>query len=161
LRNILRIIIETELRVYKELMPMKKEHPDLENAVAWIPDSKTPNGVAGVPLTPIAVEAFRSQLRLSLLSPYLFSSDENANGRQRNLKTVWSATLRRAEVPHFRICDSPMQRGSVPAVLPMSGPRICCGGAMPRSSRSIPDEAADEARGSGKVESDSQRAERE
>jgi integrase len=105
LRNIVRIITETGLRVYKELMPMKKEHLSLENAVVWIPDSKTPNGVAEVPLTPIAVEAFRNQLRLSPCSPYLFPSDENPSGHQRTLKTVWSATLRRAKVPHFRIYD--------------------------------------------------------
>ena len=105
LRNIVRIITETGLRVYKELMPMKKEHLDLENAVVWIPDSKTPNGVAEVPLTPIAVEAFRDQLRLSPCSPYLFPSDENPSGHQRTVKTVWSATLRRAKVPHFRIYD--------------------------------------------------------
>jgi hypothetical protein len=47
---VIRIITETGLRVYKELMPMKKEQVDLENAVAWIPDSKTPDGVAEVPL---------------------------------------------------------------------------------------------------------------
>ena len=47
---------------------MKKENLDLANAVVWIPDSKTPNGVEEVPLTPIAVEAFRDQLRLSLQS---------------------------------------------------------------------------------------------
>jgi integrase len=105
LRNIVRIITETGLRVYKELMPMKKEHLDLENAVVWIPDSKTPNGVAEVPLTPIAVEAFRDQLRLSPCSPYLFPSDENPIGHQVTLKTVWSATLRRAKIPHFRIYD--------------------------------------------------------
>jgi hypothetical protein len=35
------------------------------NAVAWIPESKTPNGVAEVPLTEIAVKAFRSQLEIS------------------------------------------------------------------------------------------------
>ena len=105
LRNIVRIITETGLRVYKELMPMKKEHLDLQNAVVWIPDSKTPNGVAEVPLTPIAVEAFRDQLRLSPCSPYLFPSDENPSGHQRTLKTVWSATLRRAKIPHFRIYD--------------------------------------------------------
>jgi integrase len=40
-----RIITETGLRVYKELMPMKKEQLDLANAMVWIPDSKTPNGV--------------------------------------------------------------------------------------------------------------------
>jgi len=27
--------------------------------VVWIPDSKTPSGIAEVPLTPLAVEAFR------------------------------------------------------------------------------------------------------
>jgi integrase len=105
LRNIVRIITETGLRVYKELMPMKKEHLDLENAVVWIPDSKTPNGVAEVPLTPLAVQAFRDQLRLSPCSPYLFPSDENPSGHQKTLKTVWHATLRRAEIPYFRIYD--------------------------------------------------------
>jgi integrase len=105
LRNIVRIITETGLRVYKELMPMKKEHLDLENAVVWIPDSKTPNGVAEVPLTPLAVEALRDQLRLSPCSPYLFPSDENPSGHQKTLKTVWHATLRRAGIPYFRIYD--------------------------------------------------------
>ena len=105
LRNSVRIITETGLRVYKELMPMKKEHLDLENVVVWIPDSKTPNGVAEVPLTPIAVEAFRDQLRLSPCSPYLFPSDENPIGHQVALKTVWSPTLRRTRIPHFRIYD--------------------------------------------------------
>ena len=105
MRNIVRIITETGLRVYKELMPMKKRNLDLENAVVWIPDSKTPNGIAEVPLTPIAVEAFRDQLRLSPCSPYLFPSDENPSGHQKTLKTVWQATLRRAKVPYFRIYD--------------------------------------------------------
>ena len=45
-RNVIRIITETGLRVYKELAPMKKDQVDLENAFVWIPDSKTPNGVA-------------------------------------------------------------------------------------------------------------------
>jgi hypothetical protein len=34
---------------------------DLHNAVIWIPDSRTPNGVAEMPLTPLAVQAFRDQ----------------------------------------------------------------------------------------------------
>jgi integrase len=105
LRNIVKIITETGLRVYKELMPMKKEQLDLANAMAWIPDSKTPNGVAEVPLTPLALEAFRDQMRLSPCSPYLFPSDENPSGHQRTLKTAWHATLRRAKVPYFRIYD--------------------------------------------------------
>ena len=105
LRNIVKIITETGLRVYKELMPMKKEQLDLANATAWIPASKTPNGVAEVPLTPLALEAFRDQMRLSPCSPYLFPSDENPSGHQRTLKTAWHATLRRAQVPYFRIYD--------------------------------------------------------
>jgi integrase len=47
LRNIIRIITETGLRVYKELMPMKKDQVDLDNAVVWIPDSKTPQRRSG------------------------------------------------------------------------------------------------------------------
>lgn len=105
LRNIIRIITESGLRVYKELMAMKKEQVDLENAVAWIPDSKTPNGIAEVPLTSLAVEAFRDQIRISGKGVWLFPSDENPTGHQKTLKTVWHATLRRAKVPYFRIYD--------------------------------------------------------
>jgi integrase len=105
LRNIIQIITETGLRVYKELMPMKKDQVDLENAVVWIPDSKTPNGVAEVPLTEIAVKAFRNQWGLTGNSPWLFPSDENPSAHQKTLKTVWHAVLRRAKVPYFRIYD--------------------------------------------------------
>jgi integrase len=105
LRNIVRIITETGLRIYKELIPMKKEQLDLTNATVWIPDSKTPNGVAEVPLTPLAVEAFRDQIRLSPCSPHLFPSDQNPSGHIRTLKTTWEATLRRAKVSYFRIYD--------------------------------------------------------
>jgi integrase len=100
-----RIITETGLRIYKELMPMRREQLDLENAVVWIADSKTPNGVAEVPLTPLAVEAFRSQLRLSPLSPYLFPSDKDPNGHQKSVKKVWRLTLKRANILYFRIYD--------------------------------------------------------
>ena len=64
LRNVIRIITETGLRVYKELAPMKKEQVDLAKRTVFITDSKTPTGVADVPLTDIAVEAFRSQTHL-------------------------------------------------------------------------------------------------
>jgi hypothetical protein len=57
LRNIVQIITETGLRVYKELTPMRKDQVDLVNATIWIPDSKTPNGIAEIPLTPLAIEA--------------------------------------------------------------------------------------------------------
>jgi integrase len=65
LRNVIRIITETGLRVYKELAPMKKEDVDLANAIVWIPDSKTPSGVAEVPLTEMAAEAFKQQISVS------------------------------------------------------------------------------------------------
>src|SRR6516164_767562 len=105
MRNTIRIITETGLRVYKELMPMKKEQVDLENAVVWIPDSKTPNGIAEVPLTDLALEAFREQIRISGTRTWLFPSDENPSGHQKTLKTVWHATLRRTRVAYFRIYD--------------------------------------------------------
>jgi len=105
IRNIIRIITDTLLRVYKELMQMKKDQVNLENAVVWIPDSKTENGVAEVPLTEIAVKAFRDQWALAGKSPWLFPSDENPSGHQKTLKTVWHAALRRAKVPYFRIYD--------------------------------------------------------
>jgi len=105
LRNVVRIITETGLRVYKELTPMKKDQIDLLNAVVWIPDSKTPNGIAEVPLTALAVEAFRDQMRIAGEGPFLFPSDLNPTGHQRVLKTAWSKTLRRAKIPYFRIYD--------------------------------------------------------
>jgi integrase len=105
LRNIVRIITETGLRVYKELMAMKKDQVDLRNAVVWIPDSKTPNGIAEVPLTPIAIDAFQDQLAISGDGPFLFPSDLNATGYQKTLKTAWCKTLRRAKIPYFRIYD--------------------------------------------------------
>ena len=105
LRNIVRIITETGLRVYKELMSMKKDQLDLPNAVVWIPDSKTLNGIAEVPLTPLAVDAFRDQLAIAGDGPFLFPSDLNSTGHQVALRTVWQKTLRRAKVTYFRIYD--------------------------------------------------------
>ena len=105
LKNAVQIITETGLRVYKELTPMKKDQVDLPNAVVWIPDSKTPNGTAEVPLTPLAVDAFRRQMAFSGDSLFLFPSDRNRRRHQTTFKTVWSKTLRRAKVPYFRIYD--------------------------------------------------------
>jgi len=104
LRSVVRIITETGLRIYKELTPMKKEQVDLENKVVWIPDSKTANGVAEVPLTDLAVEAFRDQMTVAGNGRYLFPR-ENSVGHQTTFKTSWRATLRRAKVPYFRIYD--------------------------------------------------------
>ena len=105
LKNAIRIITETGLRVYRELTPMKKDQVDLQNAVVWIPDSKTANGMAEVPLTELAVNAFRDQMQIAGNGPYLFPSDDNPLGHQVTFKTAWSAALRRAKVPYFRIYD--------------------------------------------------------
>jgi integrase len=105
LRNVIRIVSETGLRIYKELISMKKDQVDLENRTVWIPDSKTANGVAEVPLTEIAVEAFRSQLAIAGPSPFLFPSDKKPDGHQRSFRKVWQSVLQRAKVSYFRIYD--------------------------------------------------------
>jgi len=86
-------------------MSMKKHQLDLPNAVVWIPDSKTPNGIAEAPLTSLAIDAFRDQLSIAGDGPFLFPSDLNPTGHQVELKTVWQKSLRRAKVPYFRIYD--------------------------------------------------------
>jgi hypothetical protein len=67
---------------------MKKDQLDLPNAVVWIPDSKIPNGISEVPLTPLAVGAFRDQLAIAGDGPFLFPSDLNSTGHQVALRTV-------------------------------------------------------------------------
>jgi integrase len=105
LRNVIQIITETGLRIYRELTPMRKNQVDLHNAVVWIPDSKTPNGISEVPLTSLAIEAFKSQMAISGEGPFLFPSHRIPSQHQTTFKTVWRKTLRRAKVPYFRIYD--------------------------------------------------------
>ena len=105
LRNVIRIITETGLRVYKELACMKKEQVDIANKVVFIADSKTPTGVSEVPLTDIAVEAFQDQMKLAGPGPWLFPSSRKPTEHQMDFKKTWERTLRRAGVPHFRLYD--------------------------------------------------------
>lgn len=105
LRNAIRIIVETGLRVKKELLPMKKDQVDFLNAVLWIPDSKTPNGVAEIPLTRIALEAFQAQIATSGNGEFLFPSDLNQEGHLRSLRTAWTKALKRTGIPYFRLYD--------------------------------------------------------
>jgi integrase len=105
LRNAIRIIAETGLRVKKELLPMKKNQIDFLNAVLWIPDSKTPNGVAEIPLTKVALEAFQSQVAVSGNGEFLFPSDLNQEGHLKSLRTAWRKALKRAGVSYFRLYD--------------------------------------------------------
>ena len=105
LRNVIRIVAETGLRVKKELLPMKKDQIDFLNGVVWIPDSKTPNGVAELPLTKVALDAFQNQIAISGKGEFLFPSDLNQEGHLKSLRTAWRKALRRAGVPYFRLYD--------------------------------------------------------
>ena len=116
LRNAIRIIAETGLRVKKELLPMKKGQIDFLNGVLWIPDSKTPNGVAEIPLTKLALEAFQNQLAISGNREFLFPSDLNQAGHLRSLRTAWRKALKEPEfhISDCTICDPLMPHGSAP-----------------------------------------------
>jgi integrase len=105
LRNVARIITETGLRVYKELLPMKKDQVDLVNLVVWIPDSKTPNGISEHPLTKLALDAFQNQISISGNGDFLFPGDQTPTTHLKSVKTAWRNTLRRAGIPYFRIYD--------------------------------------------------------
>src|SRR5438874_3564137 len=84
---------------------MRKDQIDLVNGTVWIPDSKTENGIAEVPLTDVALQAFKDQMQLAGPGPWLFPSSTDPGGHQKTFKTAWHATLRRAGVPYFRIYD--------------------------------------------------------
>ena len=105
LRNIVRIITETGLRVYKELLPMRKDQVDFVNSVVWISDSKTPNGISEHPLTTLPFEAFQNQIAIAGEGDFLFPSDETPTKHLKSVKTAWRNTLRRAGIPYFRIYD--------------------------------------------------------
>ncbi len=84
---------------------MKKDEIDFLSGVLWIPDSKTPNGVAEIPLTKFALEAFQHQLTISGNGQFLFPSDLNRKGHLRSLRTARRKALKRAGIPYFRLYD--------------------------------------------------------
>ena len=134
---------------------MKKDQLDLANRTVWIPDSKTPNGVAEVPLADIAVAAFTRQLAISGPGDYLFPSDENASGHQKTLKTAWHATLRRAKVPYFRIYDlrsTYATRLSAGGVADEWVTQLLRQGDAKGVQKVFANEAADETRGAGETQ---------
>jgi len=107
MRNIVVILSEMGLRPKKELLPMRKEHVDLENDLIHIPDSKTVNGIGDMPMTPLAREAFVRQMAEAGDSEYLFPSPKpNAQKpHMTNLRKVWAGTLKRAGAPYFAIYE--------------------------------------------------------
>jgi integrase len=84
---------------------MRKDQVDLANKLVFIADSKTPTGVAEVPLTDIAEEAFRNQIDVAGSGSWLVPSAKSSTGYQQNLKKAWERTLRSAGLPSFRLYD--------------------------------------------------------
>lgn len=91
---------------------MRKERVDFVNAVVWIPDSRTANGIAEVPLTELALTAFREQMAVAGDGPYLFPTAKSPVGHQVTFKTGWAATLRRprSHTSGFTTCAPRMPR---------------------------------------------------
>ena len=107
LRDAIVILVEMGLRPYKELTPIRKEMVDLDNRILHIPDSKTANGVADMPMTEQAKEAFRRRMDATEGSDYLFPTWV-ARSRKPHLTTfkkIWTSTLERAGIPHFSIYE--------------------------------------------------------
>jgi integrase len=102
-RNIVVILSEMGLRYKKELLPMKKEQVDLENGLVHIAESKTANGIGDMPLTQVAIEAFRRQMDETAGSNYLFPSPKLGTQKpyMTNLRRAWAGTLKRPGVPYF------------------------------------------------------------
>ena len=107
LRDAVVILVETGLRPYKELTPMRKEQVDLENGVVHISDSKTKSGIADMPLTEFAIEAFRRRMEATEGSDYLFPTwiARSSKPHLTTFKKVWASTLERAGILHFSIYE--------------------------------------------------------
>jgi integrase len=107
LRHVIVIMTEMGLRPYRELLPMLKSQVDLENRIAHIPDSKTENGIADMPMTEPAYTAFKGQMEAAVGSEYLFPrvTERGTKPYLKSLKKVWRTTLRRAGVSHFSLYE--------------------------------------------------------
>ncbi|MCY4597096.1 MAG: tyrosine-type recombinase/integrase [Bryobacterales bacterium] len=103
LRNVVVIMVEIGLRPYKELLPIRKEQVDMENRLVHLPDSKTASGIADMPMSERARQAFESQLSESLDSDFLFPSTRPGAKKPHltTLKKIWASTLKRAGIEHF------------------------------------------------------------
>jgi integrase len=130
LANAIRIITETGLRVYRELTPMRKDQIDLANKIVWIPDSKTANGVAEVPLTDEAVQAFEKSdaggRRGTVALPEQRQSERPSERVQDGLACDFASPSSR--IFGSTICARPMQPHFLLAASQTSGSRSCSTG---------------------------------
>ena len=92
LRHVVVIMSEMGLRPYKELMPMRKEHVDMENRLVHIPDSKTQSGEGDMPMTELAWQVFKQQIEQTSGSEYLFPSPRQTGRKPHitNLRKAWT-----------------------------------------------------------------------
>ena len=72
-----------------------------------LPDSKTVNGIADMPMTDRARHAFASQMKQSGDSDYLFPSPRMGSSKPHitAVRTLWDRTLKRAGLPHFSLYE--------------------------------------------------------
>jgi integrase len=107
LKNVIVIMSEMGLRPYKELLPMRRFQVDLDNRLVHIPESKTLNGIGDMPMTDLALAAFKAQLEDTPGSDYLFPSPIRTSTKPHitNLRKTWTATLRQAGVPYFPLYE--------------------------------------------------------
>jgi len=139
---------------------MKKEQVDLENAVVWIPDSKTPNGIAEVPLADLALEAFREQIRISGTGTWLFPSDENTNGHQKTLKNRLARDVTQGQGGVLPDLRSPFHLRDPPQCGRRSGQvghAVAAAGGCEGVQEVFADETADEEGGASEVEPERER----
>jgi integrase len=104
LRHVIIIMTEVGLRPYKELLPMQREQVDLERRIVHISDSKTESGVAEMPMTQRAAEAFRERLaEIPADCPWLFPTPVVGSRKPyiQSLKKTWNTTLEKAGVRYF------------------------------------------------------------
>ena len=112
-------MVEMGLRPYHELIPMRKEQVDLENGIVHLPDSKTVNGIADMPMTGQSPRSVRrtdeAERRFRLPVP------EPANGVEQaahhdGVQAVEPDTRARRAAPFFAVRVAPhlWRPGSVP-----------------------------------------------
>ncbi len=84
---------------------MKKDQVDIANATVWIPDSKTENGVAEVPLTPSPWMHSETNSLLPDRVTGFFPVTERRANTTNPPRGIWRAALHKAGVSYFRIYD--------------------------------------------------------
>jgi hypothetical protein len=138
---------------------MKKDQVDLENKVVRMPDSKTATGVAEVPLTELAVEAFRDQTQLAGEQLVPVSERRERDGTPDHVQDGLAADPSVSEgavLPHLRsaldLCDASEGRRRSRRV----GEAAPSPGGRQGVQEILADEAADEARGAADAQSHGQ-----